>query len=332
MPVTFISRGYDTTPAKPYGEKAWAEAHGDSFIGAAKYGVNGAADWKVSIVASATRTVSISAGSGWGAGVTDTTDQNETLQFAPSASGSRWDTVAVRRDWTPTAGVSQFVVIPGGSPRAISGSRLYGPGTIDDQPIALVQIKENQTQPEAVVDLRCWAANGGVEARDVAALEYLSRIGARVKIGSTTWSYGFTDLNYTPSWISDAPEIKNIALSGGYAALGAGYASPLTRKHADGLVHLDGAIGAFGSGVNVDKARPNRFKVGEVTASHIPAGLQTFEPIATESMGKVFLYVYPVGHAKAGWVEFEASAAPGMITKAAFSILLTGGFSWAAAS
>lgn len=330
MPVVFTSRGYDTTPAKPYTEDAWANAHGDSFIGAAKYGVNGPGDWKVSIVASATRTVSIAPGHGWGCGVTDSTSQNETLQFTPSASGSRWDTVAVRRDWNPTAGLSQFVIIPGGSSRAISGSRLFGPGDIDDQPIALVQIKENQTQPEAVVDLRCWAANGGALVKDTAALAYLTRLGARVRVGSVTWFYGLSG-NDTPGWTSDAPEQKAIALSGGFAPLGAGIVAPHTRKHADGRVFMGGAIGASGASVNVDKAIPNRFKVGEVDPGHLPSGIEVFEPMATAAMGRVFLYVYPAGHAKAGNVEFEATVAAGVIPKAAFSILLTGGFSWASA-
>ncbi|MFP3579987.1 hypothetical protein SB659_10440 [Arthrobacter sp. SIMBA_036] len=328
MPVAFTSHGYDTTPAKPYNEDAWANAH--PFIGAAKYGVNGPGDWKVSIVAGATRTVSIAPGGGWGCGVTDETSQNETLQFPPSASGVRWDTVAVRRDWTPTAGVSQFVIIPGGSSKAISGSRLFGPGQIDDQPIALVPIKENQTQPDPVVDIRCWAANGGVVAKDAAALGYLARLGARVKIGNATWSYGL-DKNDSPIWTTDAPDQKAIALSGGYASLGAGIVAPNTQKHSDGRVYLGGAIGASGTYVNVDKKLPARFKVGQIDPSHLPAGIEVLRPIATASMGNVYLYVYPAGHAKAGWLEFEASNAPGLIPKEAFSILLTGGLSWAAA-
>ncbi|QSZ53267.1 hypothetical protein RI444_15475 [Paenarthrobacter sp. AT5] len=331
MPVVFTSRGYDTTPAKPYTEDAWANAFGDSFIGASKYGVNGAGDWKVSIVANATRTVSIAAGKGWGCGVTDETTQNETLQFAPSASGARWDTVAVRRDWNPTAGVSQFVIIQGGSSRAISGSRLFGPGDIDDQPIALVQIKENQTQPEAVVDLRCWAANGGVIIRDDAARSYLARLGAEVRLGSVTWFYGM-DGNGTPAWSSDAPDQKPVALSGGYAPLAAGYAAPNTRKHSDGRIYFGGAIGASGATVNVDKKIPDgRFKIGEVDPSHRPATLEAFEPIATTSLGRVFVYVYPAGHpSKAGHIEFEASNT-GVIPKDKFWIILTGGLSWAAA-
>lgn len=201
MPVEFTSRGYDTTPAKPYNEDAWALAHSTAPIGTSRYGVSGANDWKVSIVAGATRTVSITAGAGFGCGVTDQTSENETLQFPPSASGTRWDTVAVRRDWTPTAGESKFVIIPGGSTKAVSGARLSGPGTIDDQPIALVPIIENQTQPGEIVDIRCWAGNGGIYAKDVLACQYLGQLGAMVTVGYEQYQHILGD-NDSPAWVN----------------------------------------------------------------------------------------------------------------------------------
>ncbi|AXH44400.1 virion structural protein [Arthrobacter phage Kumotta] len=310
MPVVFISHGYDTTPAKPYTEDAWANAFGDSFIGSAKYGVNGPGDWKVTAVASATRTVSIAAGGGWGAGVTDTTSENETLQFAPSASGSRWDTVVVRRDWTPTAGISQFAVVEGGSSRAVSGSRLFGPGDIDDQPIALVQIKENQTQPEAVVDLRCWAANGGVVAKDVAALTYLARLGARVRIGNVTWSYGM-DNNDTPGWSSTAPVVAPIALNAGYASFGGGYDPAVHTERMDfGRVFSEGVVGASGSTILVDKARPHRYKLGTVASGHRPPFAKEWIASATPTLGIVTVYLYPNGE-----IEWECTQAPGVMSK-----------------
>ncbi|MET4618706.1 hypothetical protein ABIE18_000129 [Arthrobacter sp. 2762] len=330
MPVEFISRGYDTTSDKPYTEGFWADAHSIKPIGSARYGVLGVNDWKVTPVAGADRTVSIAPGHGFGCGVTDQTVANETLQFDINTTGTRYDLVVVRRDWTPTAGVSKFDIVKGSASKAIPGTRKSGQGVEDDQPIALVPIVAGQTQPGTIIDLRCWTSNGGVIAKDTLALGYLAQLGACVLIGSTTWRYTF-GTNGVAGWVSDAPDSKPIALSGGYAALGAGYVAPYTRKHADGLVFMGGAIGASGSSVNVDQARPNRFKVGEIDAAHLPAGIETFDPIATESMGKVFLYVYPVGHAKAGWVEFEATVAAGVIPKSAFSILLTGGFSWVAA-
>lgn len=330
MPVEFISRGYDTTADKPYTEVFWGNAHSVVPIGSSTYGVRGTGDWKVSPVVGADRTVSIAPGYGWGCGVTDQTVANETLQFDTNGAGTRYDLVVVRRDWTPTAGVSKFMVVKGSATKAIPGTRKSGPGVEDDQPIALVPIIAGQTQPGPIIDLRCWAGNGGVVAKDVLALGYLAQLGAAVLIGAATWRYRF-GANSTPGWFSDAPDINPIALSGGYAALGAGLGAPQTRKHADGRVYLGGAIGASGASVNVDKAAPNRFKVGEVDATHLPEAIEVLEPIATASMGKVFLYVYPTGHAKAGWIEFEASVAAGVIPKSAFSILLTGGLSWAAA-
>lgn len=206
MAVTFISHGYDTTSSNPYTEIAWAEAH--PLIGAGAYGVVGGSDWKVTAVAGADRTVSIAPGFGWGRGVTDLTVANETIQLDTVTSGSRWDLIVARRDWTPTAGESKFMKINGGATKAIPGGRLTGPGGIDDQPLALVQVTAGQTQPTAIVDLRCWAANGGMVAKDDLARAYLNQPGANVKIGATFWTYepGANDVlgwsSFTPGGIN----------------------------------------------------------------------------------------------------------------------------------
>ncbi|KUM34529.1 hypothetical protein [Arthrobacter sp. EpRS71] len=253
MPVQFISHGYDTTALNPYNEDAWGEAHSDSPIGSARYGVSGPGDWKVSIVANADRTVSIAQGSGWGCGITDETDGNETLQFPPSASGVRWDTVAVRRDWTPTAGVSKFVIIPGGSTRAVSGSRVTGPGQIDEQPIALVAIKENQTQPDDVVDLRCWAANGGVYAKDDLARQYINQVGSMVTIGDTQWQLVLGE-NDTPSWVVIGGAFRGpspLTLNGNYRHIGTHLTEPMK----------DGAVSRSGQSVSLEGGVANKVPI-----------------------------------------------------------------------
>jgi hypothetical protein len=199
MAVTFTSNGYDTTTTSPYTEIAWANAH--PAIGASAYGVRSSTDWAVTAVAGADRTVSIAAGFGWGHGVTDSTVANETIQLDTVSSGSRWDLIVARRDWTPTAGVTSFVKVNGGSTQTIPGGRLVGPGNIDDQPLALVQVTAGQTQPTAIIDLRCWASNGGAVAKDVLAKSYLDIVGASVYIGGMVWRY-IPGANDVPEWVA----------------------------------------------------------------------------------------------------------------------------------
>lgn len=201
MAVTFTSHGYDTTTANPYTEASWADAFPS--IGLAKYGVRSPLHWKVTAVAGQDRTVSINAGKGFGNGVTDETVANETIQLDTIAVGStRWDLIAVRRDWTPTAGESKFVKVNGGATKTIPGGRLAGPGNIDDQPIALVQVTGGQTQPTAIVDLRTWAGDGGgLVANDDLVRSFLNFTGTRININGIDWLRR-VGANDTPEWVN----------------------------------------------------------------------------------------------------------------------------------
>lgn len=198
MAVEFTSHGYDTTSTNPYTETAWADAFPS--IGLASYGVRSPLDWKVTAVAGQDRTVSIGAGWGFGHGVTDSTYANDTIQLDTISSGSRWDMIAVRRDWTPTAGVTKFVKVNGGSTAVIPGGRQANPGGIDDQPLALVQVTAGQTQPTAIIDLRTWAGDGGgiVGAHDLIRT-FLNRTGTRIQINGTDW-VRVVGANDTPEW------------------------------------------------------------------------------------------------------------------------------------
>lgn len=216
MPVEFISNGYDTTPEKPYGEGVWADSH--PVIGLASYGVRSATDWKVTAVAGQDRTVSIASGRGYGHGVTDKTVANDTIQLDTITSGSRWDLIACRRDWTPTAGVSQFVKVNGGATAVIPGGRLSAPGEIDDQPIALVQVTSGQTQPTQIIDLRTWAGDGGgVIASHDLVRSYMDGVGTRLNINGTDWIRR-VGANDTPEWVK-GPEVGKIPVFGFGSAL-----------------------------------------------------------------------------------------------------------------
>lgn len=240
MAVTFISHGYDTTTGNPYTELAWADAH--PRIGSGSYGVRSGGDWKVTAVAGQDRTVSIAEGFGWGAGVIDKTVANDTIQLDTISSGSRWDLIVARRDWTPTAGETVFMKINGGSVKAIPGGRLATPGGIDDQPLALVQVTAGQTQPTAIVDLRCWATNGGMVAKDDLVKSYLNDLGTELYINGTVWRYipGDNDVPMWDSSVTTQSAADVVTFGSGWAALTGGHKPRLVRN--GNMTHLIGAM------------------------------------------------------------------------------------------
>ena len=277
MAVTFISNGYDTTSTNPYTESAWAEAH--PAIGLARYQVRSSLDWKVTAVAGLDRTVSINAGRGAGHGVTDKTVENETIQLDTIASGSRWDLIACRRDWTPTAGESKFMKINGGATPVIPGGRVVGPGNIDDQPLALVQVTAGQTQPTAIIDLRTWAGDGGgLIANDDLVRSFLNSAGTRIFITSTGIDWiRKVGANDTPEWIShDTTEsAADVSTFGpGFSAVTSNWHKPRVRRSGN-IVLLFGAVkrsgGDFGNMLTV----PSGFRPTNGQTMFIGAGVSS---------------------------------------------------------
>jgi len=178
--MAITSAGYDGAVT----ELSWSKMI--SGVGAAEYGVLGTNDFKVSAVIGSDRTVSIATGSAWGKGVFDTNDANITIQLDTISSGSRYDMIVIRRNWTGAAGTTTVTKINGSSSKMLP-SRNIGAGVLDDQPIALVQVTAGQTQPTAIIDLRAWAGNGGMTAMDTLALSYLDRPGGQVYVNGETW-------------------------------------------------------------------------------------------------------------------------------------------------
>ena len=172
--MAIISVGYDGAVT----ESQWSDMI--KKIGASEYGVVQAGDWKVTPVAGADRTISIAPGKGWGHGVFDENTAPVQIQLDAVTSGSRWDLIAMRRDWTGIGGASTFVKVNGTSAASIPALRQKGPGVIDEQPIALVQVNAGQTAPGAIVDLRVWAGNGGMVMWHDLSLSYLESLGTQI--------------------------------------------------------------------------------------------------------------------------------------------------------
>lgn len=171
------SSGYDTPL---YGEDEWALWHG----AVRPYGVREYGDAKVTALTGAGLTCQVAAGTVYGWGVRDviTAPQNVTFGAAPS-SGTRYDLVAMRRDWSGSAGgPSSIVVIPGTTTRAIP-TRNRTPGTMDDQPLALVPITATSASPGTPIDLRTWGV-GTVRCDDIMAFTAGDwPIGTQIRVG-----------------------------------------------------------------------------------------------------------------------------------------------------
>lgn len=167
------------------------------------YSVEGPLDLQVTSGGGGDRAVSVRQGSAWGDGVLSTWNTGAVLNGASVASGSRWDTVVIRREWTPESsptGTATLMLLQGSSTRAISVSRTTDAGvTTSDQPIALVRFQAGQTAAQEIVDLRTWAgAGGGMVAVSDAALAYLNAPGTQVQIGFT--QYTRTMIGGSPQW------------------------------------------------------------------------------------------------------------------------------------
>lgn len=213
--MAFTSIGYDGT----VNELQWAALVPS--VGSSTYGVMGAGDLKVTAVPGQPLMVSVAAGTAWGHGVMDTEVANTTITCDAITSGTRYDLITVRRDWQPLAGgPTSIAKVTGTGDKVIPGAREDTPGVIDDQPLALVQWTAGQTQPTSIIDLRCWAGNGGMVASDTLALSYLAKLGASVTVAGVTWNY-VPGANDVASWVK-ASENGRIALFGHTAGLDGG--------------------------------------------------------------------------------------------------------------
>lgn len=170
-----------------YGGTVTYPDYGKGVVAPGRYSFDGAQDFRPSRrTTGADRTVRLQGGTAQGWGIRDTESSSWVdVQLGSIGSGSRWDLVVLRRDWS--ADETTVEVVQGGSSRAIP-SRNTDPGVVDDQPVALVRVEAGESWVTDVVDLRCWAADGGLVAVDPMVLEYLSFPGTRVSVGDTTYT------------------------------------------------------------------------------------------------------------------------------------------------
>jgi hypothetical protein len=112
------------------------------------------------VLTTSDRTVRIAPGYATGWGVHDVSDANIDLQAPIVGSGSRWDTVAIRRTWKVASvpGFTSLIVVQGTSAKAIAAGLNNQPGVIADQPLYLIRSTAGQAQLQEIADIRQWAS------------------------------------------------------------------------------------------------------------------------------------------------------------------------------
>lgn len=187
---------------------------------ASTYGILGENHLKVTLGGSGDRAVTVAAGTAWGDGVLDIWNTGANLNHAAVSSGTtRWDMIVIRRTWNPTAGLSvtTLAIVQGNDQRTLP-ARANNPGTLSEQPIALVRLSSTQTAAQEVVDLRCWAGNGGAVAHDILVQNYLTDMGTRLWIAGVEYQRATVDANASIAW-TKVSQLGRIPLLGNGATL-----------------------------------------------------------------------------------------------------------------
>lgn len=147
----------------------------------ARFTVGGPDHWKVSSLGSLDRGIRIEAGTGSGDAVTDITTPYETMSLPKPDVAARWYLIVRRRNWSGTGTTTLAAIAGTAAANPVLPSRLDEPGARSDQPLAMVRVTQADSTVQQIIDLRCWASNGGVEVGHDLALSYLGTPGAVVR-------------------------------------------------------------------------------------------------------------------------------------------------------
>ena len=164
-----------------------------------------------------TREVNIAAGRFGGWGIHDYNDAVASVQLATVASGTQYSWIFARRTWQTTNATTFVAVAAGASlPTTVPGNgaiRNYNPGTIDDQPLALVSLTAGQTVPVVVADLRWIGVGTGTKTilSDMAR-SYGSWSGLEFQQGDTRWLRTVNTAGTGTIWLEDAGPFKTKTL------------------------------------------------------------------------------------------------------------------------
>lgn len=184
--MTIRSVGYDGS----VGEADWAAYLAEGLGGPPT--VTRPNDFRVNATTGMQVQVAPGTASGWG--ITDLSDAAESIQVEAVSSGTRYDAVVLRRDWagtstTPTGAASggrtYIAVVKGGSSQIVPALQ-SNPGTVAEQPLALVRVTAGQTTVTVTDDLRVHYAKSGYVS---SMLAMTGPLGTQYTLGTTGRRY-----------------------------------------------------------------------------------------------------------------------------------------------
>ncbi|RAV34262.1 hypothetical protein [Corynebacterium heidelbergense] len=135
--------------------------------------------------AGSSRTVSVSSGAGFAGGTRIRSTGTETISCDSQSSGSRWDAIVIRIDWSSATqrlavvkGTSSTVPVNTSSaPNTAQINRI--PGVLYDALVCVVQVNAGSTTVANLTDYRTWGGDGGPLRVTDAALSSPSLLDAR---------------------------------------------------------------------------------------------------------------------------------------------------------
>lgn len=207
--MTIQSWGYAGT-AGP--NDVWANLQ---WVFGCQYTVRYATDAVVEPVVGGTRQVQVGTGMIGGWGILDQITDAETVQLDPVVSGIHYWLVVARRTWQTTQETSIAVIDCSTTlPSAMPSTRNAQPGTIDDQPLALVSIAAGDTDPKIVYDLRAF---GGPDSYSMSAdlagkpnwFAHMARQGVQIRCGNTTYTRVIDENTLNPVWDVDPTIVRS---------------------------------------------------------------------------------------------------------------------------
>lgn len=283
--MSITSIGYDGS----VNEANWAAL---SALVGAQYAVQGFLDCQVQIGGTGDRAVTVRVGTAFGSGVMDTSNAAVNLNAGSVTSGARWDTVVLHRDWSSNTSI--FRINAGGATKQVTRTDST-PGTLDDQPVALIRMIAGSTAVQEVVDLRMFSSKLHYVAQSAAVpfilpflragASYLAADNAHLwvdqgtQLTSSTFSTAAVDL--------DAASWQALPLAGGGALVAVDVAPAYTLNR--GRVQFKGSV-----------KRSNGNPL--VTAGGADAVLATVPSGVRPSSTRRFM-VYPISTAQAVRVE-----------------------------
>lgn len=306
--MTITSYGYPGTIMTGGPLAAWSAMIGRG------YAAKDYASWRVTAVTGGSaRTVQAAAGTIAGQGITDVLDVATTVATLDTLStdGSRYDLIVARRTWQTTNATS-MAVVAGTASRAIP-ARSTTPGTLDDQPLALVKLTRTSgayTIPE-VVDLRVVTSLPGTFVIfDDLALNLITGPGARAFNVSTgfTWERVY-DSTGALTWVKrDYSLVDHLVTSSDSAttytrlttATAYGKGTQLTvRSNPDGSLPASGDLLYLqaSDGTNVGATVFGVDRAGNLTHATVPVALLSDPSISTS-----------IGSSASGWSTNTSSS------------------------